>query len=87
MHISLPEGVKCWVEAQVKAGGYGTASEYFRQLLREEQKRQAIDRKLEAALDSGPAVPVPEEEWEARKRRVTARLAERRTRTGRARNP
>ena len=40
MNISVPQPMKKWVEAQVAAGGYGTVSEYLRQLLRAEQQRQ-----------------------------------------------
>ena len=37
MNISLPESMKKFVEAEVAAGGYGTASEFIRDLLREPQ--------------------------------------------------
>lgn len=48
--------MKEWVEQQIASEGYGTASEYFRALVREEQKRRAheeLDRKLIEALNSG----------------------------------
>jgi len=32
MNISLPDAMRRWVEAQVEANGFGTASEYFRSL-------------------------------------------------------
>ncbi|MGK7915836.1 MAG: type II toxin-antitoxin system ParD family antitoxin [Prochloraceae cyanobacterium] len=77
MNISLPEGMKHFVEAQVIAGEYSTASEYIRSLIRNEQKRQA-DAKLEAllleGLDSGPATEITEEDWSNIKNRVRARL-------------
>jgi len=60
MHISLPESLKTWVEQEVERRGYGTASEYVRQVLREEQKRQLreeVDQKLLEALDSGEPIP------------------------------
>ena len=28
-----------WIDEQVRQGGYGTVSEYFRYLIRDEQKR------------------------------------------------
>ena len=49
MNVSLPPSMKEWVDNQVQTGGYETASEYVRQLLREEQKRQAQE-KLETLL-------------------------------------
>ncbi len=80
MNISLPHPMKEWVEAQVAAGGYGTASEYFRQLLRAEQQRQVhqdIDNKLHQALDSGEATPMTPEDWDAIRRKGHKRLAAR----------
>ena len=39
MNISLPEPLKLFVEEQVSKGGYGTASEYLGDLIREAQRR------------------------------------------------
>src|SRR5262245_44658582 len=67
MNISLPESMKQWVDAQVENGGYGTASEFIRELLRQEQKRRAraqIDANLLDALDSGKSEPMTAKEWE-----------------------
>ena len=66
LNISLPPILRRWVEGEVETGGYSTASEYIRQLIREQQKRQArlaIEGKLREAMSSGPAVPVTEETW------------------------
>ncbi|MGC2639558.1 MAG: hypothetical protein WA294_20410 [Acidobacteriaceae bacterium] len=41
MNISLPESLRQFVEEQIGARGYGSASEYFRELVRTDQKRQA----------------------------------------------
>jgi antitoxin ParD1/3/4 len=73
VNISLPESLKAWLDEQVAKGGYGTVSEYFRQLLREEQKRrlrEEIDAKLLASLDSGPSTPMTAEDWEDLRRKV-----------------
>lgn len=67
LNISLPEATRTWVEEQVKKHGYGTVSEYIRQLLREEQKRQLhaeVDKSLLAALDSGEATPMTRKDWD-----------------------
>jgi antitoxin ParD1/3/4 len=56
MNLSLPPAMKRWVEEQVKAGGYGTASEYVRDVLRrarERQLRRQIDAKLIGAVEDG----------------------------------
>ncbi|WP_342593237.1 type II toxin-antitoxin system ParD family antitoxin [Ramlibacter agri] len=39
MNVSLPEGMKEFVDQQVAERGYGTSSEYIRDLIRREQDR------------------------------------------------
>lgn len=83
MHISLPETLKTWVERQVSKRGFGTASEYVRQLLREEQKRQAqeqLEGLLIDGLDSGPATPMTRQDWNDVRREGRKRLANARKR-------
>jgi antitoxin ParD1/3/4 len=41
MNISLPESLKQFVDRQVGTRHYSTASEYVRELIREDEKRQA----------------------------------------------
>ncbi|HEV3260914.1 MAG TPA: type II toxin-antitoxin system ParD family antitoxin [Gemmataceae bacterium] len=77
MHISLPPGLKEWVEEQVHSGGYSTASEYIRALLREEQDRRlrlGVEAKLREAIDSGEPMPVTEATWKASAKKVEERL-------------
>jgi antitoxin ParD1/3/4 len=77
MHISLPPALKQWVDEQIDEGGFGTASEYIRQLIREEQRRQArlaVEAKLEEAEASGQPRPVTAETWKGTEQRVTRRL-------------
>jgi antitoxin ParD1/3/4 len=67
INISLPQPLKEWLAEQVTEGGFSTASEYVRQLLRAEQQRQLrehIDAKLHQALDSGEATPMTKADWE-----------------------
>jgi antitoxin ParD1/3/4 len=55
LNISLPEAMKAFAEAQVKAGLYGSASDYIRALVRADQQCKAqeqLEAKLLAALDS-----------------------------------
>lgn len=49
MNISLPETMKTFVEERLQSDGYGTASEYVRELIREDQKRRE-EEKLEKLL-------------------------------------
>jgi antitoxin ParD1/3/4 len=56
--ISLPQGLKRFVESEVASAGYGNVSEYFRALLREAQARNlrtALDAQLLGALAVPPA--------------------------------
>jgi antitoxin ParD1/3/4 len=83
VNISLPEGMKAWVEEQVARGGYGTVSEYFRQLLREQRQRQMrrqIDANLSHALESGDATPMTGADWEDIRRQARRRLSHKKSR-------
>lgn len=78
MNISLPEAMRDWVEARIKAEGYGTASEYFRHLVRQEQKKaatEALEAHLLKSLDSGPSREFTPADWEAIRRKVHERAA------------
>ena len=83
LNISLPGPMRAFIDEQTKSGGYSTASEYVRALVREDQKRRAEER-LEAllleGLDSGEAEKLTAEEWEAVRRQVHRRVGERRKR-------
>ena len=50
MNISLPETLKSFVDEQVAGRGYGTSSEYIRELIRKDQDRQRLRQLL---LDGG----------------------------------
>ena len=52
MNISLPDPLKQFVDGQVAEGRYSSASEYVRELIREDEKRKAKN-KLEALLLEG----------------------------------
>jgi antitoxin ParD1/3/4 len=69
MNISLPDPMKRFVEDQVSMGGYSSASEYVRELVRADQKRKAkehLETVLLEALKSEPETVTPE--WWARLR-------------------
>jgi len=84
LNISLPEDMKSWVDTQVNRGGYGTSSEYFPQLVRENQRRQARDEvnaRLLAALESGEPVETTAKWWEARRRELAERIVKRKAKS------
>jgi antitoxin ParD1/3/4 len=54
MNISLPEQLKAYVDEQVSTRGYGTSSEYLRELIRADMDRQ----RLRALLLDGAASPL-----------------------------
>lgn len=57
MNISLPDGLKSFVDEQVASRGYGTSSEYVRELIRKDQERQRLRSLLLEGAASAPASP------------------------------
>lgn len=54
MNISLPEPLKNFVDSHVESAGYGTSSEYLRELIRRDQDRLL----LRSLILQGAASPV-----------------------------
>ena len=76
MNISLPDPMKHYVEEQVGRGGYSSASEYVRELVRADQKHKAkeqLEEVLLQALKSEPETVTPE--WWAKLREEIRRDA------------
>ena len=79
MNISLPDAMRAFVEAEIAEGGYSTASEYFRQLVRTAQKEKTeatLQALLLEGLQSGEATEFTPEDWADLRRRVHERLAQ-----------
>jgi antitoxin ParD1/3/4 len=57
MNISLPEALKAFVDEQVDTRGYGTSSEYVRELIRRDQDRMHLKGLLLDGASSPPAAP------------------------------
>ncbi|MGH2414373.1 MAG: type II toxin-antitoxin system ParD family antitoxin [Microcystaceae cyanobacterium] len=78
INISLPESMKVYVEEQVARGGYNTASEYFRELIRQDQKRKAqehLETLLLEGLESGSATSMTSQDWQQIRQAVQERVA------------
>jgi antitoxin ParD1/3/4 len=76
MNISLPEPLKQFVEEQVSGGGYSSASEYVRELVRADQQRRAKERLEEiliAALRSGEPMDATSHQWEELRQQLQGR--------------
>jgi antitoxin ParD1/3/4 len=57
MNISLPDTLKWFVDEQVAARGYGTSSEYVRELIRKDRERQCLRALLLEGAASEPVSP------------------------------
>lgn len=72
INVSLPEPMRDWVEAQIKAGRYGNLSEYVRNLIRQDQDREAKEQRIDElllegirSLEAGRGIEVTEENWDS----------------------
>jgi antitoxin ParD1/3/4 len=82
MNISLPDPMKQYVEEQVTAGAYSSASEYVRELVRADQKRQAkeeLEQVLLSAINSGDPIDVTPQMIEQVRDRLRSRAAQRKS--------
>ena len=73
MNISLPDVLKTYVDDQVRDGGYGTSSEYLRELIRRDQDRSRMRALMFEGLRSAPAGPADEAYFDALRRHVAGR--------------
>jgi antitoxin ParD1/3/4 len=78
INVSLPESLKQFVEERADSRGCGTADEYLRTLIREEQTRRAresLDAKLLEGLQS-PTSEMTDAGWAELREEVLARSPE-----------
>lgn len=64
MNISLPEGLKAFVDEQVAERGFATSSEYIRDLIRRELEREKLRRLLDEGAASPLTAPMAEMDYE-----------------------
>ena len=70
MNISLPDTLKSFVDEQVRQRGYGTSSEYVRELIRRDQDRLHLRGLLLAGAASALGAPAGEAYFEGLRNRV-----------------
>jgi antitoxin ParD1/3/4 len=70
MNISLPQALKTFVDEQVEQRGYGTSSEYIRELIRKDQDRQHLRNLLLEGAASPPGPVADADYFEALRTQV-----------------
>lgn len=70
MNISLPDSLKAFAEQQVAQRGYGTSSEYVRELIRKDQDRAMLQRLVLEGAASAPAEPADEAYFDRLRARI-----------------
>jgi antitoxin ParD1/3/4 len=53
INVSLPDGLKAWVDRQVATGRFSSPSDYIRTVLREDEERAARLAWLQTEIDKG----------------------------------
>lgn len=76
MNISLPDSLKSFVDEQVDQSGYGTSSEYVRELIRKDQDRLHLRNLLLAGAASAAAAPADVAYFDTLRARVRQRVRE-----------
>ena len=73
MNISLPDALKSYVDEQVSSRGYGTSSEYVRELIRKDQDRSRLRALLFEGGESAPSQPADNAYFAALRERAQQR--------------
>ena len=76
MNVSLPETLKDFVDQQIAAGRYSTASEYVRELIRNDEKQKA-EEQLSTLLREGlqsKETELTRDDWKAIRAEAMARV-------------
>lgn len=75
MNISLPDELKQFIDAQVTEHGYGSTSEYLRDLVRKQRDVEKLRGILLEGVSSGPATPMEPDFFDKMRERAHARAA------------
>jgi antitoxin ParD1/3/4 len=73
MNISLPDSLKSFVDEQVEARGFGTSSEYVRELIRRDLERLRLRNQLLEGATSPPAAQADAAYFDGLRQRVRSR--------------
>jgi antitoxin ParD1/3/4 len=76
IQLPLSESLSAFVDEQAVSQGYAGAAEYIAAVLEAEQKKKAqvqLDVLLLEGINSGPAKPMTETDWQSLRQRVKAR--------------
>jgi antitoxin ParD1/3/4 len=77
MTISLPEPMREFIETEVAEGDYGSASELFREMVRDRQKRKAQERLellLLNGLESGNPIKITEDYIDRHRKELLSKI-------------
>ncbi len=80
VNISLPTKQRHFIERKVANGRYSTLSEYFRELVRQDEQREAearLESLLMQALESGEPTPMTRKDWDDVRKEVKRRAEQR----------
>lgn len=55
MNVSIPDGMKSWVEARTRSGSYSNTSDYVRDLIRRDQERLEKIARLQTLVEQAVA--------------------------------
>jgi antitoxin ParD1/3/4 len=73
MNISLPDSLKAYVDKLVQTEGYGTSSEYMRELIRRDQDKRQFKEHLLVGMRSGVEGAMDAEFFASMRQRVSQR--------------
>lgn len=75
--ITITDRQEQWIRAQVASGDYGSDSEYFRTLIRQDQERnatfQALQEAVQEGVESGVSDRTVKEIWAEAEQRCEAK--------------
>ena len=77
LNISLPESMREFIDRQIDSGGYSTASEYIRHLIRLDQEKvekKQIEKLLLEGLNNGEPVEITDDWWSQKRIELMEKL-------------
>jgi antitoxin ParD1/3/4 len=77
MNVSLPESMKAFVDEQVDERGYGSSSEYIRELIRRDQDRTFLRGLIVTGAESAPGPEADRGYFDSLRRRARRRTPRR----------